>query len=189
VPAHVVHYDEGMLVTLGRPRTPDDLVELLAACHERIHRFLAMADRLARAQGATETDIRTTAGQIRRYFAESLPQHIADEDQVVSPYLAGRAPALDAALATMSADHVEHAAAVAHLVGLAAAIEDDPRTIAAVRDDLAVASADLRGLLAPHLALEEQTIFPVLRDLPAAQRQSLRAAMRARRTEALATAR
>jgi iron-sulfur cluster repair protein YtfE (RIC family) len=178
-----------MLVTLGRPRPPDDLVELLAACHERIHRFLDLAHRLAGAEGAAEADLATTAGQVRRYFAESLPQHIADEDLVVSPHLAGRTPALDAALAAMSTDHVEHAGAVARLVAVAAALEREPRQIAALADELAAASLALRGLLVPHLTLEERTIFPALRALPAAEQQALRAAMRERRTDALAVPR
>jgi iron-sulfur cluster repair protein YtfE (RIC family) len=177
-----------VLVTLGKPRAPDDLVELLAACHERIRGFLTLAHRLAEALEAPLSDIRATAGHIRRYFAESLPQHIADEDAVVSPHLAGRTPALDAALATMSADHAEHAAAVGRLVALAAAIEHEPRQIAAVADDLATAATALRALLVPHLALEEQTIFPALRALPQVELEALRAAMRERRRNALSAA-
>jgi iron-sulfur cluster repair protein YtfE (RIC family) len=180
-----VHFVGSMLVTLGRPRPPDDLVELLVACHERIHRFLAMAHRLAGADGAAEAELAATAGQVRRYFAESLSQHIADEDLVVSPLLAGRSPALDAALAAMSTDHVEHADAVARLVAVAAALEREPRQIAALGAELAAASAALRGLLEPHLALEERTIIPALRALPEAEQQALRAAMRERRTNAL----
>lgn len=174
-----------MLVTLGKPRPPDNLVELLTACHERIHRFLAMAERLAGTRGAAEAEVAATAAQVRRYFAESLPQHIADEDLVVAPHLAGRAPALDAALAAMSTDHVDHGEAVARLVAVAATIEREPRQIAALGDELAAATRALRGLLVPHLTLEERTIFPALRALPAAEQERLRAAMRERRTNTL----
>jgi iron-sulfur cluster repair protein YtfE (RIC family) len=174
-----------MLVTLGKPRMPDDLVELLMACHERIHRFLDMARRLAEARGAAPAELQTTAGQVRRYFANALPQHIADEDLVIVPHLVGRTAALDAALGAMSADHVDHAQAVSRLVVSAAGVEDDPRLAATTRHELAAATEALRALLIPHLALEEDLIFPVLRELPAGEQHVVRATMQERRVRAL----
>src|SRR6185503_861481 len=98
-------YAARMLVSLGSPRGDErDVVDALLACHERIRRFSAMAVRIADAGGATELEIRDAAAAVRRYFAEALPLHVADEDEDLAPLLAGRDPAIDAALATMSAE-------------------------------------------------------------------------------------
>jgi iron-sulfur cluster repair protein YtfE (RIC family) len=174
-----------MLISLGKPRIPDGLVDLLMECHERIHRFLDMASRLTEAREAEPEEVQTAAGQVRRYFADALPQHIDDEDVVIAPYLTGRTSALEAALGTMSADHIDHTHAVSRLVIAAGRIEKEPHRLASARHEFAAASADLRALLVPHLALEEDVVFPALHELSTNDQHAIRAAMRERRLSAL----
>src|SRR5262245_31350447 len=111
-----------MLVRLGERRPSSDLVDLLLACHERIRRFTAMAARLA-ATSAPDAEVRDVAGQIRRYFAESFPLHLADEDEQLAPRLAGTSAEVDAALAQMTTEHATHAPLVARVLAICSTLE------------------------------------------------------------------
>lgn len=162
-----------MLFQLGsRPAVRAvDVGDLLTACHARIRRFLALAARLATTTTVSATEVRESAGQIRRYFAEALPLHIADEEELILPRLAGKSAAVDEALATMHADHEHHAELVARLID----------RLDAPGPALAEAAAALHAAFEPHLALEERTIFPALAVLPAADLAAIKAEMRKRR--------
>jgi len=170
-----------MLVQLGTRATTGDVVDLLIECHGRIRRFLVLAHRLAEAAGCPEPELRDTARQIARYFAESFPLHVADEDQTLAPRLAGLGGDVDRALATMAVDHRVHQPSIARLIALCVAIGDDPSRRAALSDELARIAADLAASLESHLELEERVIFPCLRRLPAADRAAIGAALRDRR--------
>jgi len=175
-----------MLVQLGNrpPQDDDDIVGLLTACHGRIRKMLVLAHRLAEAAAAPPGEVAATAAQIRRYFAESFPLHLADEDEQIAPRLAGVADDVDRALVTMAAEHLEHEPAVAQLIGLCAAIAGDPRQLVALAEDLGRVAADLGARLESHLELEERAIFPYVRRLPAADQQAMRSALRDRRDHA-----
>jgi hemerythrin-like domain-containing protein len=178
-----------MLVQLGQRNTNEDVVDLLIECHGRMRKFLVLAHRLAGAAGAPQAEIRDLARQIGQYFTDSFPLHRADEDDEIAPRLAGASPDVDRALATMAADHVEHAPMIARLVGLCVAIGDDPRLHAELADDLARVAAELAPPLECHLELEERTIFPHVRRLPGPDQEALRIALRDRRDRALDRAR
>jgi iron-sulfur cluster repair protein YtfE (RIC family) len=176
-----------MLVQLGA-RAPDDVAGVLLACHERIRKFLGIARQLAvvAATGAVrEPDIAAAAEQVRRYFAEALPLHVADEDETIAPRLAG-APAAAAALAAIHRDHAAHAPAIAVLVEICGAIARDPARAAATSGDLARVAAWLTDELEAHLALEERTVIPAVRRLPREAQDVIRAEIRARRERAAA---
>jgi hemerythrin-like domain-containing protein len=173
-----------MLVQLGPRNTGGDVVDLLIECHGRIRKFLVLARRLARAAGSPRAEIRDTARQIRRYFVESFPLHRADEDDELAPRLAGLGVDVDRALATMTADHLEHEPSIARLIGLCTAIGDDPAQLAALADDLAQVAAELATGLESHLELEERAIFPHVRRLPTGEQSAIQAALRDRRESA-----
>lgn len=158
-----------------------DVGDLLSACHARIRRFLDLSARLATTANVSAPEVRETAGQIRRYFAEALPLHIADEDELIAPRLAGESAQLDEALVTMHADHDHHAELVARLRELAGQLARDPDRRAAVAPALADAAAALHAALEPHLVLEERVIFPALARLPAGERAAIKEGMRRRR--------
>ena len=174
-----------MLVQIGQRQRSNDVVDLLDECHGRIRRFLELATRLATSRDADAATVSDTAAQIRRYFAEAFPLHLADEDELVLPQLFGRSEAVDDALARMHAEHGEHAALVAEMVALCGALQADPRPRGLRRAARRLAPA-LREVLEPHLALEESAIFPALRALPDAQRASIKQGMQERRAVALA---
>jgi hypothetical protein len=115
-----------MLIKLGARESGGDVVDALLECHERIRRFAALAVTLAEARAPGAEEVREAAGQVRRYFLEALPLHVADEDESIVPRLRGRDAEVDAALATMSAEHEGHRAPLAELVSTCAALEAAP---------------------------------------------------------------
>jgi len=175
-----------MVVSIGSRRGKDrddgDVVDALLECHGRIRDMLAIAARLGAADAPGAEDVRTAAARVRRYFVEALPRHVADEEEDLQPRLVGRDPAVDAALATMHADHAEHERDLGRFLELCATLEQDPARHGELAAALAGAAATVASRLAPHLELEEQVIFPAVRALPAAEREAISAAMRARRT-------
>lgn len=173
-----------MLVQIGKRPETRDVVELLLECHGRIRKFLAIARMLAGATSVPPHEIRDVASQVKRYFAESLPMHIADEDEEIAPRLA-RDNAAATALWMMSTEHVAHEPLVAALVTICDALIDDPRQLAAVRSDMASIVERLERDFAPHLEREEQVIFPALARLTEQERGEILAAMRRRRARAL----
>ena len=151
-----------MLVKLGSRTANEDVVDLLLACHDRIRSFIGMARRIAAAPGP---DVRDAAGQVRRYFAEAFPLHVADEEELFP--IPQR----------IHDDHVTHAPAIEKLVALCAAVEQG----APVPPELGPLAEHLERELAEHLAIEERDVFPALRQLPEAERARIRDAIRARR--------
>ena len=155
-----------MIVRLGARTTGDDVVDLLAACHERIRKFSAMACAVAKGQGS---DLREAAGAVRRYFADAFPLHVADEEELLAPVVALPAGIHD--------DHLAHAPEIDRLVALCADIEVG----GAVSPELGPLAEKLRRELDEHLSLEERELFPAIRALPADARALLREGIRARR--------
>jgi hemerythrin-like domain-containing protein len=171
-----------MLIQLGAKReTSDDPLDLLAACHGRIRSFLGLAQAICE-RPLPAPEVQDVAGRVIRYFREAFPLHVLDEDQSLSPRLRGRSPEVDAALTQMSGEHPGLDAQVAELVAVL-----EPLSQGTLLDD--PAKAALRSRLTPlisgmeaHLLAEEQTLFPAARALlSAAEREALRAQMRARR--------
>lgn len=173
-----------MVVKLGdrRPDT-DDVVGALHDCHDRIRKMLGLAERLATVLGAPLADIKDTAAQVRRYFAEAMPFHVADEHELIVPRLGGQSAALDAALARLEREHEHHEPLLARLIAITAAIASAPDSLASQQGELALLVVELRAALTTHLAHEEAEVFPAIRELPAEVQIEIRAAMRARRTK------
>jgi iron-sulfur cluster repair protein YtfE (RIC family) len=151
-----------MIVKLGARTTGNDVVDLLAACHERIRKFSAMACAIAKGQGA---DSREAAGAVRRYFAEAFPLHVADEEELLE--LPQR----------IHDEHISHAPRIERLVALCAQIEAG----GPVPAELGPLAEKLRIELDEHLAIEERDVFPAIRALPDDVRARMRDAIRARR--------
>ena len=170
-----------MLVQIGQRAQTEDVVDLLAECHARIRRFLEMSRRLADHQPVSDDEARSTASQIRRYFTSAFTHHIADEDDLISPLLAGSSTKIDDVLGRMHDDHMRHADAIALLVGICADIERDPRKLGARRDELRHAQALVAQHLEPHLETEERELFPTLRALAPELKDAIREGMRKRR--------
>lgn len=174
-----------MLISIGaRSGGDDDLVGLLGECHVRIRKFTALARQLAAATDLPAAEVADAATAVRRYFAEALPLHVADEDLSIVPRLRGRDAAVDAALAAMSEEHVAHEPALARLIALCDALAAAPASLPQVAGELAEVAAGLEASLRAHLEGEERVIFPALRALPAADRAAIVRELRARRAPA-----
>lgn len=78
-----------MLTHLSKHRAtgPEDLVDLLGECHERIRRFVAMARQAGSRQGVPADQIAQACIHVERYFTQALPLHVADEEQSIEPRL------------------------------------------------------------------------------------------------------
>lgn len=174
-----------MLFKIGRREAAEDAVALLLECHQRIRKFLTMARELAAARGVEEAELRNVAAQVRRYFVESLPLHIADEHEDIAPRLQGTSAEVDRALAAMEAEHGEHQPIIDRLVELCDAVVAEPRQAAVIRGELGEVADRLTRELSAHLEREESVIFPALRALPSTERDAVVAAMRQRRDRAL----
>jgi iron-sulfur cluster repair protein YtfE (RIC family) len=152
-----------MYVTIGRRPRPEGLVGLLLECHERIRSFGALAQAIGR-QGGAPDELREACARCRRYFAEALPLHVADEEESILPLLRGKDPTLDAALGTMHVQHEEHAPVLAQLLEELDRVHGNPGDDAA-RARLAELAAHLMDAFEAHLANEETVIFPKLATL------------------------
>ncbi len=172
----------GMLVTLGARNQVDDLVDLLAACHRRIRQHVVLARRLV-AHGADSSlkEVGDTASQIRRYFAEAFPLHIADEDQSIAPRLLGGDAAVVAAVQRVAVDHRDHQHLTDALIELCSEIEREPRQLSTIAARLSRLVESVATELAAHLELEERVLFPALRMLPPELRTEILEEMRQRR--------
>lgn len=160
-----------MLISLGqRTQSPDDIVDALLECHQRIRRFTEMTVLLGRRNELAATE---TTSQIERYFRMALPLHVRDEEETVIPRLQGRSPDLDRALAAMKAEHEDHAPPIAQL--FAALERREPA-------GLLEAGAALTAAFTPHLEQEERLIFPALRQwVSTDDRRAMLGELRARR--------
>jgi len=153
-----------MLTTLGkRSLAKPSVSDRLLDCHARIRKLGALALRLA--AGAPSAQARDAAEQLHRYFSIALPLHIADEDESVRPRLERLGdPTVDAALGSMTIEHVEIEATLAELLESWLAIIQGP-TDARCLGTRGPAIALERQMLA-HLHDEETFIFPALALLP-----------------------
>lgn len=171
-----------MLITLGaKTEASDEPMALLASCHARIRRFLALAQALAERDlpAAEAVDV---AGQVVRYFRVAFPLHIADEDLSFAPRLRGREPAIDAALAQMSREHPVVDAALEPLVVLCEAVAREGGSSPRRRQEIAAFFPSLSEAFEAHLVLEERVLFPAAtRLLDAREQRVLREEMRGRR--------
>jgi hemerythrin-like domain-containing protein len=157
------------------------LTGLLLECHQRIRSFSALAVTIGERLDLSPGDLRESCERCRRYFAEALPLHIADEEQSLLPRLRRAEPALELALNAMQVEHGEHAALLAQLLAeldrVGAAPEDG-----AARQRLAQVASRLAAELEHHLAQEESLIFPRISALLTVEEQELIVAeLRARR--------
>jgi hemerythrin-like domain-containing protein len=171
-----------VLTVLGRSSAPADAVDLLLECHDRIRNFLALARRIAERGAGDPAGVPEAAERVRRYVTQALPLHARDEEESILPRLRGRDPALDAALATMTREHLEHEPPLAALVEACEALAEDPARLPDLAPAVLRATAELEHHFAAHLQREEEVVFPAMRRLfDAATDAAVVAEIRARR--------
>jgi len=140
--------------------------EMLEACHERVHRMLALLARLRehlRTHGA-DTQAQQAARDVMRYFDQAAPQHHHDEElHVFPPLLAHGDPKTVAVVARLQQDHLQMESrwgAARQVLALVA----EGQINALSPDDEAVLDA-FSGLYDAHIEAEEGIAYPAARAL------------------------
>ena len=172
-----------MLIKIGSSQESSDIVGLLLACHERIRFFINLACRLGEAHDTPADEIQDAATRVIRYFSESLPLHVADEEESIVPRLSGREAGLDATLDTMRREHQEHAPQLESLLKICRILQGSPERLADLRKTLLSAASALERDFAAHLQEEEKVVLPAIKSLLTdEERQSMLDELRARRS-------
>jgi iron-sulfur cluster repair protein YtfE (RIC family) len=154
-----------MLINIGPPKEPSDIVDLLLECHQRIRSFIGLAGRLATTEKPSHDEIREAAARVSRYFSEALPLHVTDEEQSVVPRLAGKDPELDIVLQKMHSEHVGHEPKLQVLLETCNTLKASPEMLDHLRETLRDAASSLDAEFAGHLKQEEDVILPAIRTL------------------------
>jgi hemerythrin-like domain-containing protein len=158
-----------MPVTIGAKPSPDfsDPIELLIDCHRRIERFLAVLVEVAsQAKGGPMTNKQSHDWkQALDYFRNAAPRHTADEEESLFPRLRQlNQPEVERALAEiqeLETDH-EQAAEWHEMVDqLGRRWLSESVLVADDTERLNQALANLSQLYSRHIALEDNSLFPV----------------------------
>lgn len=174
-------------ITPARPthEPPEDAVDLLLGCHQRIRHFTLVAVKLAHSQGATSDEIRQAAAGVRRYYSVSLPLHEADEENTLRPRLDAVADgSVRHALFAMADQHQAIDELIERLLPLLTLAEDDPDKLPEVAGEMCSITHALDEVFRAHLQLEEEVIFPAIRQLlPESTSAAMLAEMQQRRRQ------
>jgi len=158
-----------MPITIGAKPSPDfsNPIELLMDCHRRIERSLAVLVKLAaQAEGRPMTDEQSREWeQALDYFRDAAPRHTADEEESLFPRLRRvDRPEIERALAEMQKLEVDHEQADQwHQVvdRLGRQWLSESVLTAYDTERLNQALTNLSQLYSRHIALEDNSLFPV----------------------------
>jgi len=151
--------------SLPIPKT-EDAVDLLTGCHQRIRHFTGTAVKLAHAQGADPDEIVRAAAGVHRYYTVSLPLHEADEEETLRPRLdALPDERIRHALAAMSDQHMAIDDLLERLLPLLLMVQNNPEALHAAGAEMCSITNALDEMFRAHLQMEEEIIFPAIRDL------------------------
>jgi hemerythrin-like domain-containing protein len=135
--------------------------EMLEACHERVHRMLALLTRLRehlRSHGADE-QARQAARDVMRYFDQAAPEHHRDEERHVFPALLAQGHVDTVAVVLrLQQDHVQMESRWSAARKVLEAIAAGESNLPAAPDDAALDA--FAGLYAGHIEAEEQIAYP-----------------------------
>lgn len=140
----------------------DEPMEVLAGCHERMRRSLALLGRLAEAvaDGRRDEAVRSAAADVQRYFDRAAPAHHDDEERWVFPLVlarSGRADVRDA-VQLLAWQHLEMGRRWARLrEGLAGLHADEAH---AFGPDMQALAQDFISLYERHAEVEDRLVFP-----------------------------
>lgn len=140
--------------------------EMLEACHERVHRMLALLVRLRQhvAEQGNNAAAQQAARDVMRYFDMAAPRHHEDEElHVFPPLLAQGDAAVVALVRRLQADHrqMETGWAATRVVLLAVA-EQGLSALSAMQQ---TTLDDFAALYGDHIRAEESVAYPVARAL------------------------
>jgi hemerythrin-like domain-containing protein len=155
-------------------------LELLLGCHERIRHFTAVARRMAENPAAPLDQVSEAAEAVYRYFHVALPLHEADENVSLDPRLHAAGEVVHAS-EEMVRQHVEINRVLTQLLPLWDALCREPEKLSRFSSRLVRLISELEQLWDVHLRLEEDTVFPAIKHLPADDVAAILAEMKDRR--------
>ncbi|MES2940745.1 MAG: hemerythrin domain-containing protein [Pseudomonadota bacterium] len=136
--------------------------DMLEACHQRLHRTLALLDKLRGhlpAHGADQ-QAQQAARDVMRYFDQAAPQHHHDEELHVFPPLAVHgSPDTVALVARLREDHLQMEARWPAARAVLAAIADG--SLGSLSAAQSAALDAFAGLYGAHIEAEEQLAYPL----------------------------
>ena len=140
--------------------------EMLAACHERVNRTLALLARLLDhlRQHGGDDQARQAAQDVMRYFDQAAPQHHRDEEMHVFPALIAQGdPATLALVSRLQQDHLQMELRWVRARGVLAAVAQGQLTVPDPGDKAALDA--FASLYAGHIEAEETSAYPAARAL------------------------
>ena len=144
--------------------------EMLTACHERVHRMLALLQRLRQhlATQGWDTSAADAARDVMRYFDLAAPLHHEDEERHVFPVLLRSGDdTLRQVVRRLKADHLAMTAAWPPARALLQSVVDaDAQTPWSVWDAPSLAVLDaFSDRYGEHIRLEEEQVYPAAQRL------------------------
>lgn len=164
-----------------RDAAPADPVAAFLACHERIRTFTAGLERVAALPDLHDPRVPSAASRARRYFAEGLPLHGDDEDLSLAPRLRRVAPETGPLLDALEQDHRRIDVCLGTLLPMLRTLAEGDVVPRAPFESEVRALSDL---LLPHIAREEEELFPRCARLTAEDRVAIALEIVARRAAA-----
>lgn len=156
--------------------------EMLAACHERVVRMLALLARLRAhlAEKGWDPSVAQAAQDVMRYFDQAAPNHHLDEERHVFPQvLALPDTGLHEVVRRLQQDHIDMAASWAKARTVLATLQGGPATLDAAADQVLT---DFVSLHDRHVVDEDTLVYPAARQsLSPSATQAMSADMMARR--------
>ena len=135
--------------------------EMLAACHERVIRTLALLARLREhlRQNGGDEQARQAAQDVMRYFDQAAPQHHRDEEiHVFPPLIAQGDPATLALVCRLQQDHLQMESRWTQARTVLAAVAGGQLGTLAGDDEAALDA--FASLYAGHIEAEEEIAYP-----------------------------
>lgn len=140
----------------------DAPLDMLHACHERIHRSLDLLGRICERvrQERVDAAVHEAAADVLRYFDKAAPHHHEDEEQHVFPrVLAGTANAeVRAVVVKLQQDHQQMEALWARLRTPLAALSNGHAE--GFHEAACALAQEFRALYESHARTEETLVFP-----------------------------
>lgn len=156
----------------GRAASFEQPFEMLAACHERVIRSLALLARLQehlrQHGGLYQSDKarqgRQAAQDVMRYFDQAAPEHHRDEELHVFPVLVAQGdPATLALVSRLQRDHLQMESHWVQARSVLAAIAHRQVTVLDTAHHAALDA--FAGLYAAHIEAEESIAYPAAQAL------------------------
>lgn len=140
--------------------------EMLEACHERVHRMLALLDRLREylPDHGADQSARDAARDVMRYFDQAAPHHHRDEELHVFPALLARGDRQTVDLVhRLQQDHADMESRWRDARSVLAAIQEGRQQSLGPAENAALDG--FASLYDGHIEAEEAIAYPAAADL------------------------